>query len=77
MQYIFIVTYSQAIFSTINFIAFDFIMLSDINSNPNNPIEILFISVFIVNCLMCLSISLIIDTSKNIKVFFVGIKLPE
>ena len=41
---------------TINFIAFDFIILSDLNSNPNNLDEILLIRVLLVDCLMCLNI---------------------
>ena len=44
---------------TINFITFDLIILSGLNSNPNNLLEILFIRVFVVNCLMCLNISFI------------------
>ena len=35
-------------------------MLSDLNSNPNNLVEILLITVFLVDCLMCLNISLIV-----------------
>ena len=42
-----------------NFIAFDFISLSDLNSNPNNIVEILFSRAFLVECLMCLDILLI------------------
>ena len=37
-------------FLTINFEAFGFIMLSDLNCNPNNFVEILLISVFLVDC---------------------------
>ena len=33
-------------------IAFDFIRLSDLNSNPNNLTEILFLKVFLVDCLL-------------------------
>ena len=33
-------------------------MSSDLNSNPNNLAEILLSSVFLVDCLMCLNISL-------------------
>ena len=33
-------------FLTIYFIAFNFIVLSDLGSNPNNLVEILFIQVF-------------------------------
>ena len=47
-------------FLTINFIAFYFIILSDLNAKPNNLVEILFIRVFLVDCLMCLNISLIV-----------------
>ena len=55
-QHISIATYNQAnSFLTISIIAFDFIMLSDLNYNSNNLIEILFIRVFLVNCLMCLN----------------------
>ena len=46
-------------FLTKNFIAFDFIIISDLNSNPNNLVEILFIRVFLVDCFICLNISLI------------------
>ena len=35
-----------SIFSTISFIAFAFVILSDLNSNRNNFVEILFIKVF-------------------------------
>ena len=45
-------------FLTINSMAFDFIILSDLNSNPNNLIEILLISVFLVDCSVRLNISL-------------------
>ena len=48
-----------SIFLTINFIAFDFTFLSDLNSNPNNLVEILIIRVFLVDCSICLNISLI------------------
>ena len=34
-------------------------MLSDLESNPNNLVEVLFIRVFLVDCLMCQNISLI------------------
>ena len=40
-------------------------MLSDLNSNPNNRVEILFIRVFL-DCLMCLNISLtVLEISKS------------
>ena len=35
-------------------------MFSDLNSNPNNLVEILYIRVFLVDCLMYLNISLIV-----------------
>ena len=54
-----IVTYNQSIFITINFIIFDFLILSDLNSNPNNLVKILLIRVFLVDSLMYLNISLI------------------
>ena len=54
------VTYNNAVFWIINFIAFKFIMLCDTSCNPNNLIEVLFIVVFSVNCLMCLDILLIV-----------------
>ena len=41
-----------------NFLALDFIRLSDLNSNPNDLVEILFIGVFLVDFLMYLNISL-------------------
>ena len=41
-------------------IAFDFNMLFDLNSNPNNFIETLFIRVFLVDCLIFLNNSLIV-----------------
>ena len=44
---------------TINFIVFDFIILSDLNSCPNNLDKILLIGNFLVDCLICLNISLI------------------
>ena len=34
-------------------------ILSDLNSNPNNLVEMLLASVLLVDCLMCLNISLI------------------
>ena len=40
------------------FIAFDFITLSNLNPNPNNLFEILSITAFLDDCLMCLNISL-------------------
>ena len=53
-------------FLTIQFIPFDFIILSDLNSNPNNLCEILFFRVFLVNCFTCLNISLIaLEISKS------------
>ena len=58
-------------FLTINFIAFGFIILSDLNSDPKNLVEILFIRVFLVDCLTRLNISLI--PLKISKLFFVTI----
>ena len=46
-------------FLAINFIAFNFTILPELNSKPNNLVEVLFIS-FLVDCLMCLNISLIV-----------------
>ena len=53
-RYVCFVTYNQAI----NFAAFHFIMLSDLNSNPYNLAEIFLISVFSVDRLICQNISL-------------------
>ena len=47
-------------FLTINFIAFGFVILPDLNSNPNNLVETLFIRVRLVDFLMYLIISLIV-----------------
>ena len=47
------------------FIAFDFIILSDLNSNPNNLVEMLFIRVFLVDCLMCLNSLIALKISKS------------
>ena len=46
-------------FLLINFLVFHFIILSDLNSNPNNDAKILFIRTFRFDCVMCLNISLI------------------
>ena len=50
-------------FLTIYFITFNFIVLSDLNSKPNNLIEYLSINDFLVNqlddCSMCINISVI------------------
>ena len=46
-------------FLTIHLIAFHFVILSDLDSNSNNLIEVLFIRDYLVHCLMCLNISLI------------------
>ena len=54
-------------FLAITFIAFDFVILSDLNCNRNNLVEVLFIKVFLVVCLICLNISLI---ALKIPVFF-------
>ena len=53
------------IFLTIDFIAFDFIILSYLNSNPDNIVHIFFIRVFLDNCLMCLNISLIVPKKSK------------
>ena len=50
---------SGNIFLTINFIAFDFGILSGLNHYRHNLVEILFIKAFLVDCLKCLNISLI------------------
>ena len=64
-QYVSIVTYNQALFFNNIFYSFDFIMLSDLNSVPN-LVEILFARVFLVDCLMCLNISLtVLKMSKS------------
>ena len=54
-----------------NFIGFDFIILSDLNSNSNNLVEASFIRVFL-GLLFNVS-KYFIDSFKNIKVFFVRI----
>ena len=60
-QYVFIVTYNKAVFFLkINFITFDFAILSDLSSYRNNLVEILFIRAFLVYCLIYLNISLIV-----------------
>ena len=54
-------------FLTINFIAFDLIILFDLNSNPNNLVEILFTRALLVDCLMCLNILLmVLKISKSL-----------
>ena len=58
-QNVSIVTYNQSIFITIYFIIFHFLILSDLNSNPNNLVKVLLIRVFLVDSLMYLNISLI------------------
>ena len=56
-------THSGAIFLTIYIIAFDLILLSDLNSNPNNSIKTLSVNDFLISSLddrlMYLNISLI------------------
>ena len=42
-------THNQAVFLTIYFTAFDFIVLFDLKFNPINLIETLYINVFLVN----------------------------
>ena len=51
---------SGNILLTVTFIAFDFVLLFNLNSNPNNLVEVFFIRVFLIACLMCLNISLIV-----------------
>ena len=48
----------RQLFLTMGFIAFDFIILCDVSSNPNNLVEILFIRAFLFHCLICLNILL-------------------
>ena len=43
---------SGNMFWTIYFITFDFIILSDLNSDPNNPIKIWSITTFLADCLV-------------------------
>ena len=62
--------WSGNIFLTINLIAFYFIILSDLNSSPNNLVKVLFIRAFLVDWLMCLSISLVV--LKPSKTFLPG-----
>ena len=52
-------------FLTTNFIVFGFIILFDLNSNPSNLVENLFIRVFLVDCIMCLNISLTVLKISN------------
>ena len=52
----------------INLIAFNFVILSHLNCNPNNFFDVLFIRVFLVNCLMCLNI--LLTVWKASKSFF-------
>ena len=53
-------------FLTTNFIVFYFIILFDLNSNPTDLVEVLFIKGILVNCLICLNISLkALKTSKS------------
>ena len=47
-------------FLTINFIVFDFIILSDLTSDPNNFVEIFIIGIFLVDSLTVLNTSLIV-----------------
>ena len=42
-------THNQAVFLTIHFTAFDFIVLFDLKFNPINLIETLYINIFLVN----------------------------
>ena len=44
---------------SINFVAYLFIVLSNLKSNRNNLVKIVFIRVFLVDCPICLNISLI------------------
>ena len=43
----------------INFVAYLFIVLSNLKSNRNNLVKIVFIRVFLVDCSICINISLI------------------
>ena len=61
---------SGNIFLAITFIAFDFMILSDLICNSNNLVEISFYWSFLVDCLMCLSISL--KALKTLKSSFSG-----
>ena len=51
---------SDNTFLTINFIVFDFIILSDLTSDPNNFVEIFIIGIFLVDSLTVLNTSLIV-----------------
>ena len=72
-QQVSIVTCNQAMFFlTINFIVFGFIMLSDLNSNPNNLVEILLISLILDGCLIfyCfLSFYFVVSISVAVSIF--------
>ena len=65
-----IITYNEQYFLTIKFIAFGFIIISDLSSFSNNLVEILLVRVFLVDCLMS---KYLIDSFKNIKVSFVRV----
>ena len=80
-QWASIATYNQAIFFlTIYFSAFDFITLSDLNSDLNHLIEFFFITVFWVDCLICLNISLIVlkmSKSSLLKLILINLQLSS
>ena len=72
-QQVSIVTYNQAMFFlTINFVVVGFIMLSDLNSNPNNLVEILLISLILDGCLILycfLSFYFVVSISVAVSIF--------
>ena len=70
----------QYFFLTIYFPAFDFITLSDLNSDLNHLIEFFFITVFWVDCLICLNISLIalkMSKSSLLKLILINLQLSS
>ena len=70
----------QYFFLTIYFSAFDFIILSDLNSDLNHLIEFFFITVFWVDCLICLNISLIalkMSKSSLLKLILINLQLSS
>ena len=70
----------QYFFLTIYFSAFDFITLSDLNSDLNHLIEFFFITVFWVDCLICLNISLIalkMSKSSLLKLILINLQLSS
>ena len=70
----------QYFFLTIYFSAFEFITLSDLNSDLNHLIEFFFITVFWVDCLICLNISLIalkMSKSSLLKLILINLQLSS